>query len=365
MQALAAPAASQYTLGEEIAHCITHGAGALLAIAGLAVLVVGLGCETNQIQGLIAQEGLAEGAKLVTFNIQDTGGTAKTVAKGVELIQAMLPEANRVARVPVPAKHLVVGLQCGGSDGYSGISANPALGAAVDRLVRHGGTAILSETPEIHGVEHMLTRRAVSPEVGQKLLDRLAWWTEYTRGHNGQFNGVVGPGNQAGGLANIVENSNRNRANAFVALAATSRITLGADLVELTLELVSESDRVGCACRQVLRREQAHQLLARQRRKNGLAEADAICGYELTDPQADPQGVPAFHSVDVEHVLAVWHGQVHSLVDRAEHLLEYGASILADAQLADRREPHLEDFRPRLIAAALLVLAGKAVIDQH
>jgi altronate hydrolase len=102
---------------------------------------------------------------------------------------------------------LKIGLECGGSDGFSGISANPALGAAMDILVRHGGTAILSETPEIHGVEYMLTRRAVTPEVGQKLLDRLAWWERYTHGHNGQFNGVVGPGNQLGGLANIFEKS--------------------------------------------------------------------------------------------------------------------------------------------------------------
>ena len=107
----------------------------------------------------------------------------------------------------MPASHISIGLQCGGSDGFSGITANPALGEAMDILVRHGGTAILSETPEIHGVEYMLTRRAVSPEVGQKLLDQLAWWGEYTRDHNGQFNGVVGPGNQAGGLANIFEKS--------------------------------------------------------------------------------------------------------------------------------------------------------------
>ncbi|MFO1328175.1 MAG: altronate dehydratase family protein [Rubrivivax sp.] len=172
-----------------------------------AVLVVGLGCETNQIQGLIAQEGLAEGAKLVTFNIQDTGGTAKTVAKGVELIQAMLPEANRVARVPVPAKHLVVGLQCGGSDGYSGISANPALGAAVDRLVRHGGTAILSETPEIYGGEHLLTRRAVSQAVADKLLARIAWWEAYTRRNQMQMDNNPSAGNKAGGLTTILEKS--------------------------------------------------------------------------------------------------------------------------------------------------------------
>ena len=171
------------------------------------VLVVGLGCETNQIQGLIAQEGLAEGANLVTFNIQDTGGTAKTVARGVELVKSMLPAANRVQRVPVPASHLVVGLQCGGSDGYSGISANPALGAAVDRLVRHGGTAILSETPEIYGGEHLLTRRAVSREVADKLLARIAWWEAYTRRNQMQMDNNPSAGNKAGGLTTILEKS--------------------------------------------------------------------------------------------------------------------------------------------------------------
>jgi altronate hydrolase len=139
--------------------------------------------------------------------MQDVGGTRATIAAGVAAVQAMLPLANDVKREPVSAAHLKVGLECGGSDGFSGITANPALGAAMDLLVRHGGTAILSETPEIHGVENMLTRRAISPAVGQALLDRLAWWAEYTRGHNAQFNGVVGAGNQAGGLANIFEKS--------------------------------------------------------------------------------------------------------------------------------------------------------------
>ncbi|OYV01653.1 MAG: galactonate dehydratase [Burkholderiales bacterium PBB5] len=172
-----------------------------------AVLVVGLGCETNQIQGLIAQEGLAQGAKLAAFSIQDTGGTAKTVAKGVALIQQMLPEANRVHRQPVPARHLVVGLQCGGSDGYSGISANPALGAAVDRLVRHGGTAILSETPEIYGGEHLLTRRAVSAAVADKLRERIAWWEAYTARNRMSMDNNPSAGNKAGGLTTILEKS--------------------------------------------------------------------------------------------------------------------------------------------------------------
>jgi altronate hydrolase len=172
-----------------------------------AVLVVGLGCETNQIQGLIAQEGLQEGAKLQAFSIQDTGGTARTVARGVELIQAMLPEANRVQRQPVPASHLVVGLQCGGSDGYSGISANPALGAAVDRLVRHGGTAILSETPEIYGGEHLLTRRAASTAVAEKLLARIRWWEAYTARNAMRMDNNPSAGNKAGGLTTILEKS--------------------------------------------------------------------------------------------------------------------------------------------------------------
>lgn len=172
-----------------------------------AILVVGLGCETNQIQGLVTQEGLEEGVKLATFNIQDTGGTAKTVAKGIALIQAMLPEANRVKRVPVPLSHLTVGLQCGGSDGYSGISANPALGAAVDLLVRHGGAAVLSETPEIYGGEHLLTRRAVSAPVADKLLARIAWWEAYTQRNHMQMDNNPSAGNKAGGLTTILEKS--------------------------------------------------------------------------------------------------------------------------------------------------------------
>ena len=172
-----------------------------------AVLVVGLGCETNQIQGLIAQEGLQEGAWLVTFNIQDTGGTAKTVARGIAEINKLLPHANQVQRVPVPASHLTVGLQCGGSDGYSGISANPALGAAVDRLVRHGGAAILSETPEIYGGEHLLTRRAVSTEVADRLRQRITWWEHYTARNGMRMDNNPSAGNKAGGLSTILEKS--------------------------------------------------------------------------------------------------------------------------------------------------------------
>ncbi|MEP7206064.1 MAG: altronate dehydratase family protein [Casimicrobiaceae bacterium] len=171
------------------------------------VLIIGLGCEANQISALLGAEQLDESALLRTYSIQDTGGTTRAIARGIELVKEMLPHANAVERVPVSAAHIMVGLQCGGSDGYSGITANPALGAAVDTLVRHGGTAILSETPEIYGAEHLLTRRAVSREVGEKLVARIRWWEEYTTRNRGEMNNNPSPGNKAGGLTTILEKS--------------------------------------------------------------------------------------------------------------------------------------------------------------
>jgi altronate hydrolase len=172
------------------------------------VLIIGLGCERNQLSGLMAQQGLAANPRLHTFVMQENGGTRKTIESAVQAVQQMLPAANDVRRVSVSARHLKAGLQCGGSDGFSSITANPALGAAMDILVRHGGTAILSETPEIYGVEHTLTRRAVSREVGEKLIERIRWWKEeYSTGRDVQINGAVSPGNQVGGLANIFEKS--------------------------------------------------------------------------------------------------------------------------------------------------------------
>ena len=173
-----------------------------------AVLIVGLGCERNQLSGLLADSGLQDGPHLRTFVMQDTGGTRRTIEAGVAAVRELLPFADGARRQPVPASHLAVGLQCGGSDGFSSITANPALGAAMDILVRHGGTAILSETPEIYGVEHTLTCRAASREVGEKLVERIRWWKDvYSVGRDVQINGRVSPGNQAGGLANIFEKS--------------------------------------------------------------------------------------------------------------------------------------------------------------
>ncbi|BBP76566.1 altronate dehydratase [Pseudomonas gingeri] len=186
----------QRTLGGYAVHANFHS-----------VLMIGLGCETNQIDDLLKARHLQAGPHLRVFTIQGTGGTAKSIANGIEQIKALLPTANQVHREAVSARHLIVGLQCGGSDGYSGITANPALGNAVDRLVAAGGTAILSETPEIYGAEHLLTRRAVSSEVGEKLIARIRWWESYCQRMNAELNNNPSAGNKAGGLTTILEKS--------------------------------------------------------------------------------------------------------------------------------------------------------------
>ena len=172
-----------------------------------AVQVVGLGCESNQISNLLSTQALKRSDRLGAYTIQGKGGTMKAVREGIARIEALLPEADKARRQTLPASHLMLALQCGGSDGYSGISANPALGAAVDLLVRHGGTAILSETPEIYGAEHMLTRRAVSQAVGERLVRRIKWWEAYTARHGNEMNNNPSPGNKAGGLTTILEKS--------------------------------------------------------------------------------------------------------------------------------------------------------------
>ncbi|WP_255460883.1 UxaA family hydrolase [Edaphobacter albus] len=169
------------------------------------VLLLGLGCETNQIDHLVPLIG--QPGTVAALAIQEEGGTTATIKSGIAKIYEMLQQANAVTRSSVPASHLVIGLQCGGSDAYSGISANPALGVAVDRLVRAGGTAILSETPEIYGAEHLLTRRAAHPEIAHRLIERIHWWEEYTARHKGSIDNNPQPGNKAGGLTTILEKS--------------------------------------------------------------------------------------------------------------------------------------------------------------
>jgi altronate hydrolase len=172
-----------------------------------AVIVVGLGCETNQIGPIVDTQGLRLGPKLHALTIQEEGGTVRTIERGVALVKELLPDADRVSRQPLPLSHLVIGLQCGGSDGYSGITANPALGAASDLVVRNGGTVILSESPETYGAEHLLTRRAVSREVGERLLGVFEWWKDYTARNGGQLDNNPSFGNKAGGLTTILEKS--------------------------------------------------------------------------------------------------------------------------------------------------------------
>ena len=169
--------------------------------------MVGLGCESNQIGQIVLTQGLKMARSFQAFTIQETGGARKTVERGIAQIRELLPDVNRVVRQPVPASALVLALQCGGSDGYSGITANPALGAASDLLVRHGGTVVLSETPETYGAEHLLTRRAVSREVGEKLLALFDWWKEYTAKNGGEMDNNPSPGNKAGGITTILEKS--------------------------------------------------------------------------------------------------------------------------------------------------------------
>jgi altronate hydrolase len=171
------------------------------------VLMIGLGCEVNQIDFLLDAYQIQRGPHFRTMTMQGTGGTRKTIEHAQAIVREMLPEANAARRQPISASELSVALQCGGSDAYSGITANPALGAACDILVRHGGTGILAETPEIYGAEHLLTRRAVSREVGEKLIERIKWWEDYCARNGGEMNNNPSPGNKAGGLTTILEKS--------------------------------------------------------------------------------------------------------------------------------------------------------------
>lgn len=171
------------------------------------ILLIGLGCEMMQIRDLVGGVRMRDPDAFRYMTIQQTGGTRRTVEKGLEILKDMGQIANKAKRAPAPVSKLTVALQCGGSDGYSGMTANPALGHASDLMVAHGGTTVLAETPEVYGAEHLLTRRAVSAEVGQKLVDRIKWWEEYTERNGGEMNNNPSPGNKRGGLTTILEKS--------------------------------------------------------------------------------------------------------------------------------------------------------------
>lgn len=205
---------------------LTHGSGCGMAgsgegyevlrrtIAGYAshpnfagVVILGLGCEVNQVESLTESFGPSLSAPMLTMTIQGSGGTRSTVAQATERVLEMAEHANKARREPVPANKLVLGLQCGGSDGYSGITANPSLGRAADLLVQHGGMAVLGETPEIYGAEHLLTRRAVSRTVGERLVERIHWWEQYVKSLGASLDNNPSPGNKEGGLTTILEKS--------------------------------------------------------------------------------------------------------------------------------------------------------------
>jgi altronate hydrolase len=172
-----------------------------------AVLIVGLGCEVNQIDPLLTSAELEISDRLQTISIQGVGGTMAAIEQGIARVKSMLPTANASQRQTVSVEHLTIGLQCGASDGYSALTANPALGAAVDRLVAAGGRAILSETPEIYGAENLLLRRASSRAVADALIDRLQWWENYAARDGLSLDNNPSPGNRAGGITTILEKS--------------------------------------------------------------------------------------------------------------------------------------------------------------
>lgn len=205
---------------------LTHGTGCCMAgqgdgfdnllrlLSGYAlhpnfagVLVIGLGCEVMQIAKVASAARNSAGANLRCLTIQDEGGTRQTIDQGIAIIREMVSEAAQVQRTEQPASSLSIALQCGGSDGYSGLTANPALGYACDLVVAQGGTVILSETPEIYGAEHLLIRRAATPEVADKLIERIRWWEDYTRRNGGTMDNNPTPGNKAGGITTIFEKS--------------------------------------------------------------------------------------------------------------------------------------------------------------
>jgi arabinonate dehydratase len=176
-----------------------------------AYILVGLGCETGQAIHLIENQGLIQlnGSKKppLVLTIQECGGIGKTVEAGVKAVAEMLPRVNDIKRTSLSADKIILGTNCGGSDGNSGVTANPALGVASDLLVAQGGTSIIGETPEIYGAEHLLTRRAISREVGEKLVERIKWWEWYTGIFGAEINNNPSPGNKEGGLTTIYEKS--------------------------------------------------------------------------------------------------------------------------------------------------------------
>jgi altronate hydrolase len=198
-----------------------------------ACLLVGLGCETNQAAALIRNHNLERGpaGAPIVLSIQELGGLGPTVQAGIAAVAGLLPHVNATVRTPQPISHLRVALQCGGSDGWSGVTANPIVGLVADKLVRQGGTVVLAETPEIYGAEHLLTSRAIGSEVSRELGNQVRWWEEYAKRLGTDIDNNPSPGNKAGGLTTIYE-----KALGAVAKSGSSHLVAVYDYAEPVLE---------------------------------------------------------------------------------------------------------------------------------
>jgi altronate hydrolase len=205
---------------------LTHGTGCGMASAGDgwdllrrtlagyarhpnigAVVVVGLGCEVNIVSSFMDDLGIAPHVPIASYTIQEFGGTSASVSHGAGLVREMARELEGTPRTECGVEDIVLGLQCGGSDGWSGLTANPALGVASDLLVAAGATSVLGETPEIYGAEHLLAARAQDPAVGAALMERIRWWEDYTARQGTTMDGNPSPGNKDGGITTILEKS--------------------------------------------------------------------------------------------------------------------------------------------------------------
>jgi altronate hydrolase len=177
-----------------------------------AVLMVSLGCEVNQLSTYVGttqlgQQAFRKGKLLIGLEMQSSGGTRQTIGRGVEQVRDLISHCQTMTRTPEPLSRVFMGTNCGGSDAFSGISANPALGYASDLLIRSRGTSILAEIPECMGAEHLLTRRALDEATGRRVIDVIRWYQEYLGRFGGKWDDNPSPGNKAGGISNIVEKS--------------------------------------------------------------------------------------------------------------------------------------------------------------
>ena len=218
--------AEMHAEGVDGVVALTHGTGCGMANSGAGwdvlrrtligyarhpniggLVVVGLGCEINAMRSLVDEMNLPAWLPLSSYTIQDVGGTAAAVREGVRRVREMADTMRGTPRRPVGVEHLVLGMQCGGSDAWSALTANPALGVASDYLVALGATSMLGETPEIYGAEQMLAERATSDAVRDKLMERIRWWERYTTARGTTIDGNPSPGNKAGGITTILEKS--------------------------------------------------------------------------------------------------------------------------------------------------------------